>query len=766
MNVRHFLAALLFAALPAAAAVSADQTTTVIEFYNQSLDHYFMTADTAEAADLDNGVHPGWKRTGLTFLALKPGASVAGSTPIGRFYGSPDAGLDSHFYTASAQETAAVQDKFAGIWLLESPEVFRAMPVDPNTGKCPSDFEPIYRLYNKRSDVNHRYTDDLTVFQSMVAKGYVAEGNGNPNLPVIFCMPSKDNSVAPAGTPSCTLSATSTAPLLGTFITITATCTNAPTQYGWTNCPSALNTCTIASATAGTTTYSVVGTNATGAGNTAKVDINWGATSGPVPMCTLSASNTSPQTGTNVTLTANCSQSPTQYAWMTCNYLIQTACNFIATCSSTSSTCTTTQSASGLAHYAVAGTNTAGQGPRAGIDIDWSGNGTGGGGGGGGNTAPVCTVNPSNSSPIVGTTIQLFASCTGSPTSYAWTNCTSTTSTCSVSSANAGNVSYSVVGSNSIGNGAPASTTVSWQRPAPPTCTASASNPNPMVGANVTLTASCSGSPTSYVWTGCAGSTSSCVTTASSAGAQQYSVSGVNASGTGSAANVTVNWQPQPTAPPSCTVSSSDSAPFTGQSITLTASCNNSPTSYKWTNCSSTTSTCSTTSGTAGTQTYSVSGTNGVGTGTAASVNVNWQQSTAPPDLCGQYRSVRRLSQGWGNSTPIVPSNFGANEILVVAVNVPSVSGSNANFGATVSEYQSAPSSREITLSRSACDFRPVDRSGQNGPISLQFGNTASAYGSATMPSGTWYFNVRSANRDGSGSCATSVCNIIVGFHF
>jgi hypothetical protein len=144
---------------------------------------------------------------------------------------------------------------------------------------------------------------------------------------------------------------------------------------------------------------------------------------------------------------------------------------------------------------------------------------------------------------------------------------------------------------------------------------------------------------------------------------------------------------------------------------------------------------------------------------------VNWQQSTSS-DFCSQYRDVRRVSQAWGSSTPIVPSSFGANSVLVVAVNVPASSSSTANFGATVSEYNSAPSSREITLSRSPCDFRALDRTGQSGPISLQFGNTASAYGVANMSSGTWYFNIRSAGRDGSTSCVTSTCNIIVGFHY
>ena len=160
MNARNLLAALLFAALPATASVPAAQTVDVVEFYNATLDHYFVTTDTREAADLDSGVHVGWKRTGLTFKAIRPGVDIPGSTAICRFYGRPEAKLDSHFYSASAAECASVQSKFADAWLLESTEVFRSFPVNPDTGKCATDSEPVFRLWNKRADVNHRYTTD------------------------------------------------------------------------------------------------------------------------------------------------------------------------------------------------------------------------------------------------------------------------------------------------------------------------------------------------------------------------------------------------------------------------------------------------------------------------------------------------------------------------------------------------------------------------------------------------------------------------------
>jgi hypothetical protein len=48
-------------------AAANEPTATVIEFYNASLNHYFITAYPEEAAMLDQGVIvPGWTRTGVT----------------------------------------------------------------------------------------------------------------------------------------------------------------------------------------------------------------------------------------------------------------------------------------------------------------------------------------------------------------------------------------------------------------------------------------------------------------------------------------------------------------------------------------------------------------------------------------------------------------------------------------------------------------------------------------------------------------------------
>jgi len=158
----------------------------VDEFYNAGLDHYFITANPAEKNDLDTGVHPGWARTGQSFKAYAAGSSASGSiNPVCRYYGNPSAGLDSHFYSASARECFEVHFKFPTAWTFESDNVFQIALPDTITGACPGSTIPVYRVWNNRVDSNHRYTISLVTRDAFVAMGYIAEGYG-PNA-VIMC---------------------------------------------------------------------------------------------------------------------------------------------------------------------------------------------------------------------------------------------------------------------------------------------------------------------------------------------------------------------------------------------------------------------------------------------------------------------------------------------------------------------------------------------------------------------------------------------------
>jgi streptogramin lyase len=152
----------------------APSKASVIEFYNQSLDHYFVSALPADIAALDSGALRGWARTGLSFDAyLSP---AAGTSPVCRYYLPPASG-DSHFYSASPAECAEVGVRFP-TFVLEASDVMHIALPDTVTGDCPPGTVGVFRLWNNRADSNHRYTTDPAVKAAMLARGYLAEGYG------------------------------------------------------------------------------------------------------------------------------------------------------------------------------------------------------------------------------------------------------------------------------------------------------------------------------------------------------------------------------------------------------------------------------------------------------------------------------------------------------------------------------------------------------------------------------------------------------------
>ena len=176
-------------ALSVLAASAPVQTGLVVEFYNQTLDHYFIAQSPSEISDLDRGVHPGWSRTGHSFVAYLTDASDGRGHPTCRWYGLPSAGLDTHMQSASLVECDAIgydpltKDR----WQLEAPNVFEMPLPDTITGTCPSKTQAVYRLWNQRNDSNHRYTTDPAIKTMMVAKGYIPEGFGPDG--VSMCAP-------------------------------------------------------------------------------------------------------------------------------------------------------------------------------------------------------------------------------------------------------------------------------------------------------------------------------------------------------------------------------------------------------------------------------------------------------------------------------------------------------------------------------------------------------------------------------------------------
>jgi len=155
--------------------VGADEAD-VFEFYNPTLDHYFVTAEPAEAAMLDSGTPvAGWHRTGLEFK-LRPAGSALGLIGC-RFFGTPPLGPNSHFYTIDASECAKV--KANPLWTYEG-IAFNADA--PAAEVCASDRIPVLRLYNDGmgGQANHRFTTSRNESRQMRANGWILEGN-------VFC---------------------------------------------------------------------------------------------------------------------------------------------------------------------------------------------------------------------------------------------------------------------------------------------------------------------------------------------------------------------------------------------------------------------------------------------------------------------------------------------------------------------------------------------------------------------------------------------------
>ncbi|MEP7205732.1 MAG: hypothetical protein ABI920_02250 [Casimicrobiaceae bacterium] len=168
--------------LEAVAAPVTPGAVTVVEYYHAGLDHYFITWGAGEIAALDAGIAiKGWTRTGRTFQTFP--AAQAGTTPVCRFYIPPDKG-NSHFFGRGVAECTATGARNP-TFVLEEPAYMHM--ILPSAGVCPALTMPIYRVFSNRPDANHRYMTDPTLRDAMVARGWLAEGDG-PDL-VVMCAP-------------------------------------------------------------------------------------------------------------------------------------------------------------------------------------------------------------------------------------------------------------------------------------------------------------------------------------------------------------------------------------------------------------------------------------------------------------------------------------------------------------------------------------------------------------------------------------------------
>jgi hypothetical protein len=164
---------------------------TVVEFYQEQLDHYFMSVSGSEIDLLDAGGQGGWKRTGQSFHGwLEQQDAPPGAHPVCRFYA---AGANSHFYTGDDAECAWLKsleqsqradanargERFLG-WAYEGVAFWALVP---QNGQCPPGTDPVWRAFNDRvaeDDMNHRFMVDSR--QRAAMQGWTDEG-------AAFCSP-------------------------------------------------------------------------------------------------------------------------------------------------------------------------------------------------------------------------------------------------------------------------------------------------------------------------------------------------------------------------------------------------------------------------------------------------------------------------------------------------------------------------------------------------------------------------------------------------
>jgi hypothetical protein len=343
-------------------------------------------------------------------------------------------------------------------------------------------------------------------------------------------------SVTVSVTPHCTLTASPSTIPGGGSSTLTASCVPAATSYVWTNTGFATTASSGTVSPTTTTTYSVVGSNAVGAGDSASVTV------GVTPTCTLTASPGTVTIGDSSVLTATCSPPADTYAWTNSGF--GPTVN-IGTVTPTVSTT-----------YSVIGSNAAGAGNRATATV----------------SVTTCTYSLSPTSQSVPLTISngalsvtsTLVTLTGA-TSISQSNSSACTWTAvsnvdwitlpfNTSGSGNGTIFYSVAGNT---NGGPRTGTltvggqtftVRQQGMTVPTCTLTASASTINLNASVVLTATCTPAATSYAWTPAAGlvpgPANTATVTPTAVGTYQYSVAGSNAGGAGNLASTMVTVAP------------------------------------------------------------------------------------------------------------------------------------------------------------------------------------------------------------------------------
>ncbi|WP_171163641.1 hypothetical protein [Usitatibacter palustris] len=149
------------------------------EYYNASLNHFYLSSTPEEITWLDaGGGGGGWVRTGQSWSTQRlgfPGGFSPDYKSVYMFQGTPGIGPNSHYFTISPEECGYLR-RTVGWSYVAVP--FGALP--PTNGQCPATAPVgLQLLYNNRAaqnDSNHRYTSDPAIYAQMQAQGWTGYG--------------------------------------------------------------------------------------------------------------------------------------------------------------------------------------------------------------------------------------------------------------------------------------------------------------------------------------------------------------------------------------------------------------------------------------------------------------------------------------------------------------------------------------------------------------------------------------------------------------
>ena len=150
------------------------QSVTVTEYYNKTLDAYFITGRANEQQTLDATAD--FQRTGMTFQAVAASAATSATTRICRFYISVASPYtSSHFYGREGIDCESIRSRnLAGF----SYEDYDFALAQPTSGVCPANTTTIYRSFRAGANgktSNHRYTSSAASYAAAANAGYAGE---------------------------------------------------------------------------------------------------------------------------------------------------------------------------------------------------------------------------------------------------------------------------------------------------------------------------------------------------------------------------------------------------------------------------------------------------------------------------------------------------------------------------------------------------------------------------------------------------------------